>query len=143
MSIFNFINSVRLGITDRGSYRISVEYWKPIAKKIGRNFKEEIFPHEIIQGNEQIAERIFDFNNVNAANLFVGYCVYPFVNQDLGLFQNKTASNEKYFFDADMNTNVKHDDAFIGIGHKDILQKQRKNMTKVFLKNIFAKSKVK
>ena len=140
MGIFNVISSVRVGLSDKGEYKVSVDYWAPIVKRIGRNFTEQVFALEISKNKGKQATHTFKFKNMNAANLFVGYCVYPFFDQDLGLFSNKAVAEEKYFFDDKMTANAAKNKGFISFGHKDVLQQQRKNMTKNILHRIFSKS---
>ena len=95
----------------------------------------------------------FDFESMDQANLFVGYCVYPFIDQDLGIFQNAAAlstsamdskehiKEEKYFFDKDMKNNIEDGKNFFGFGHGFILRQQRRDMVKQLLKEFFSRKK--
>ena len=119
----NFISCVRLGISDNGLYQIGI-----FSKR------KEI--------------KTFDFANMNVANLFVGYCVYPFINQNLGIFHNATCEQESYFFDKEHQSNVNPQikgnyHGFISMGHKNVLHKQRFQMAKNILYAMAKKCKIK
>ena len=152
----NFIGTVRIGFSDAGKYRVIVEYsdfnrhLTESAKKAYKLHKKIFKPSD---SNTEKDIHAFDFESMDKANLFVGYCVYPFIDQDLGIFQNAAAlstsdmdskehiKEEKYFFDKDMNGNIEDGKNFFGYGHGFILRKQRKDMTKQLLKKFFSRSK--
>ena len=154
----NFIGVVRIGFSDAGKYRVIVEYsdfnrhLTEVAKKAYKLHKKIFKPSS---SNTEKDIHAFDFDSMDKANLFVGYCVYPFINQDMGIFQNAAAlstsdmdskehiKEERYFFDKDMKSNVEDGKNFFGFGHGFILRQQRRDMVKQLLKNMFSVNKTK
>ena len=90
----NFIGVVRIGFSDAGKYRVIVEYsdfnrhLTEVAKKAYKLHKKIFKPSS---SNTEKDIHAFDFDSMDKANLFVGYCVYPFIDQDMGIFQNAAA----------------------------------------------------
>ena len=152
----NFISVVRIGFSETGKYRVIVKY-SDFDRHLTKNGKKAYKLHKKIfkpsSSNTEKDAHAFDFDSMNKANLFVGYCVYPFIDQDLGIFQNAAAlstsnpdskehlKEEKYFFNKDMTSNVEDGKNFFGFGHGFILRKQRKDMTKQLLKEFFSRNK--
>lgn len=152
----NFIGTVRIGFSNTGKYRIIVEYSDfdrhlTEAEKKAYKLHKKIFKPSSSNTEKDI--HTFDFESMDQANLFVGYCVYPFIDQDLGIFQNAAAlstsamesrehiKEEKYFFDKDMKNNIEDGKNFFGFGHGFILRQQRRDMVKQLLKEFFSRKK--
>ena len=109
--MFNFIDCVRLCVSDTGKYRVIAEHGDDRHK--------------------------FDFSNRNIANLFTAYCVYPFIHHDTGDFQNMTTMSAQYFFDADVHENIGGGQGFFDYGDARSLRSQRRKMTLGLIKNLF------
>lgn len=86
---------------------------------------------------ETVRERAIQckFSNINAANLFLGFVVYPFVNMELSIFENETSVQEEYFFNKDKKQNL-CEKRFYDLGHTDKMREQRKQIIKNLIQNI-------
>ena len=87
---------------------------------------------------ENVRERKkkYTFNNMTRANLFLGFVVYPFVNIDLTILNNKTTDQEEYFFNKNNKSNLCDTENFYDLGKLELMRQQRKQMLKNVMQNI-------